>query len=164
MMEIGEYSGQGLMLGLQSTASGIYDTSSALGSSAMRGLSESLSRLPDVTDFDITPVVAPILDLDDVTRGMNGIDRMLYTRRTLGLATSAKISMDSNLSKLQNGISVDNRNVVSSVEALREDVNSLKEVVGKLNVVLDTGTLVGAMVNPMDAALGRKMALSRRGI
>ena len=40
----------------------------------------------------------------------------------------------------------------------------MAEQMKRMRVVLDTGTLVGEMADPMDAALGRKQAYKGRGI
>jgi hypothetical protein len=54
--------------------------------------------------------------------------------------------------------------VVSTINALRSEVSNLGDKVGKLQVVMDTGVLVGQIATPIDEALGRKAYLRERGV
>jgi len=57
-----------------------------------------------------------------------------------------------------------NSKVVEAIEGLKEDFAALVGQVGRLQVVMDTGTLVGAIGPEMDKNLGQRTKFNRRGI
>ena len=57
---------------------------------------------------------------------------------------------------LHGSVSSGGNDMVSAIQALREDVRNLK-------IYLDTGALVGGIIGQTDASLGRRDALAARG-
>jgi hypothetical protein len=64
----------------------------------------------------------------------------------------------------QNGVAIDNDDVVDAINTLRDDVSSLASVISNMKIVMDTGTLVGSLTNPLDKSLGRQQIYRGRGI
>ena len=60
---------------------------------------------------------------------------------------------------------LDSRNVdiVMELRALREDMAVMGEEISNMQVVMDTGALVGATAGPMDKALGQRAVRFGRG-
>ena len=56
-----------------------------------------------------------------------------------------------------------NSDVVNEIRALREDLSYMEEAISEMQVVMDTGALVGQMAGPMDNALGQRAIRSGRG-
>jgi hypothetical protein len=58
----------------------------------------------------------------------------------------------------------DNTNVVDAVNALQNDVISLKDAMTNIKMVLDTGTMVGAMTPAIDQELGMRQVYAGRSM
>ena len=59
---------------------------------------------------------------------------------------------------------MDNSDVVGAIDSLKTDISSLKDAMTNIRMVLDTGTMVGAMTPMIDEALGKRMVYAGRGI
>lgn len=61
-----------------------------------------------------------------------------------------------------------NRDVVNAINDMRSDfqsqVDRLSSAINDMQLIMDTGALVGQIVNPMDQALGQNRALAQRGV
>jgi len=82
------------------------------------------------------------------------------------LAVAGKINkeMDVLWDKNQNGIIVNNNDVVDAISELKSDINTLSKSMSRMQVVMDTGRLVGELTDPIDQSLGKKFIFSGRGI
>ena len=58
---------------------------------------------------------------------------------------------------------MNNSDVVAELKSLRGEMAAMAEKMERMRVVLDTGTLVGEMVGPMDTALGQRATYKGRG-
>lgn len=65
---------------------------------------------------------------------------------------------------LSGGSSFDDSNIVKELQNLRNDIEMLNRTVANMKIVLDSGELVGAMVNEMDESLARVAVYKGRGI
>lgn len=114
---------------------------------------------------DSAPTIRPVLDLTDIANGastMNG----LFQDPSLDVTTSSRIAkrVAENSGK-QTSVSGGNSDVVSAIQSLRDDFDSLIGAMSNLQVVTETGALVAAIGPKMDQYLGRKaMKERRRGI
>lgn len=77
--EVGRYLDEGLIVGLREYAGGVADEATAVGSTALDAMSESLSNLSGLVDGDMeyTPTIRPVIDLTNVQNGANAINGML---------------------------------------------------------------------------------------
>ena len=60
-------------------------------------------------------------------------------------------------------INVDNGDIVEELRSLREDKADMKDRMKRMQVVMDTGRLVGELAEPMDNALGQRVTRKGRG-
>ena len=118
--------------------------------------------MDDVND----PVIKPVLDLSNIQTGSRTLNSMLSSNR----AMMASASIQTNLQNAQlagpstvNALT-DNTDVVTAINALQGDVLSLKDAMTNIKMVLDTGTMVGAMTPQIDQQLGNRRVLAGRGI
>lgn len=168
-IEIGENVDKGFVVGIEKFAKYILSACKNVGKNAVGSMSDSLSGIADIfaDDMDYEPVIRPVLDLTNIESGIKDLDGMLYTQRSIELAASTGANVNSTLDRMQiqNGIPEnDNSDILRAIKKLREDVSSLAESVSKMKVVMDTGSLVGALAEPMNNALGRKLIYEKRGI
>lgn len=152
-MEIGDYMGQGLVIGMENEASSIYKAGTKMGDSAFDGINKTVSRLSDVlnSDMDVTPTIRPVLDLEDVKNGASSINSMLsgtVPMNVLGRVNSISRSMDA---RIQNGSFND---VVGAIEKLRTGLSELGGTTYNVNgVTYDDGTNVANAVGDLTRAI-----------
>lgn len=98
-IKIGEFSGDGLVIGLNSQAKVVAKAAENVGKGALDGIKLSLSRIKDTvaSDMDMVPTIRPVLDLSAVRAdsqlisGMFGNQSISLDR---GYAVAANISAD----------------------------------------------------------------------
>lgn len=161
--EIGRFTDMGLVQGLEQYASRVYSASEGVGEKVVDGASNTLSGVSDLLFDDGDPTIHPVLDLSDIMSGAKKIEDLLFGQHSIDLANSTNLKMGEVIAKNQNGMKVNNTDIVGEITKLRADVSSLSRIMSNLKVVMDTGTLVGALVDPMDNALGMKAIYSGRG-
>lgn len=110
--------------------------------------------------MDFQPTIRPVLDLTDFSSGLDNVENMFMAQRSWELANRVSSGSESN-NKLT--VSVDNSDVVAAISELREDMAGMADSISKMQVVLDSGSVVGALAGPMDAALGRRQVYKGRG-
>lgn len=163
--ELGSYTGLGFINGLNSFAEKSHSAGSELAESAKLGLSNVLHTISDIVSngIDAEPTIRPVLDLSNVARGADEIGSLFGSQRTLGLVGRASAAFGAaDTGRME--IAIDNNDVVRELRELRGDMAAMSDTIGKLKIVLDTGTLVGEMAGPMNAALGQRLVYEGRGI
>ena len=118
-----------------------------------------------VNDVD-DPVIKPVLDLSNIQEGSRELDNMLSRNSAFSASRSFNNLQNEqwgNQSALLNA-TMDNTDIVDAVTSLNEEVATLKDVMTNIKVVLDTGTMVGAMTPAIDQSLGMRQVLAGRGI
>lgn len=90
MAQVGEYTVDGLVKGLQSSADLVANASESVASEAVSAFEKTLSGLKDAVpdDMSINPTITPVLDLTQITAGSAALDKMLYNKQ-LVVDTSA---------------------------------------------------------------------------
>ena len=172
MMEVGSFAGEGFVLGFLEWAKAASNAGGNIGESAQDGLKEALNNLGKEIQNDdelISPVITPILDLTDIEKNASAISGLLNTDKTVTLAAGAGLSFAGGINNLLSNIQAsipDNTNddVVLAINGLRDDLNVLSARVNNLQVVMDTGELVGVITDPIDSQLGWNSVLAERGV
>ena len=80
-MQIGEYTGEGLVIGMQDQYGSVEDASAGMGKTALDSMAEMMNRvkmLLDGTD-EFNPTITPVLDLSKIQQGVGQIDGMFNT-------------------------------------------------------------------------------------
>lgn len=164
--ELGNFTGLGFVKGLTDYVDKSYDAGSDMAESAETGLSAVLQTIADIVNggFDMEPTIRPVLDLTNVAAGADALDSMFYSQLGFGLADRASAAISRQMAEGDVTLTVDNDDVVSELRSLRGEMASMLDRMERLRVVLNTGTLVGELVDPMDAALGQRATQRGRGI
>ena len=164
--ELGNFTGLGFVKGLTDYADKSYDAAANMAGDATDGLSNAISTVSDLVngEFDMQPSIRPVLDFTDVARGAGELNNLFGYTRTLALAGQTSLAFNSTLDKDGMTVTVDNDGVVQELRSLRSEMAEMTARLERMQVVLDTGTLVGEMADPLDAALGQKQAFRGRGI
>lgn len=164
--ELGNFTGLGFVKGLTDYADKSYDAAANMAGYATDGLSNAISTVSDLVngEFDMQPSIRPVLDFTDVARGAGELNNLFGYTRTLALAGQTSLAFNSTLDKDGMTVTVDNDGVVQELRSLRSEMAEMTARLERMQVVLDTGALVGEMADPLDAALGQKQAFRGRGI
>ncbi len=89
--EIGEYSGEGLIKGLNSMSSKVAMASTELGKRTSNSMTKALSGISDTfdTDIDLQPTIRPVIDLTNVEKGLSNTFGKTQTLDVTGTAANA---------------------------------------------------------------------------
>lgn len=164
--KLGNFAGLGLVNGLSEYADKSYDAGANVADSAKNGLSNAMRSISDYLtgDFDMQPTIRPVLDLTNVAQGAGQLDGLFNSSRLMSLANQTSFAFSANAGDREMTVKVDNDGVIEELRVLRGEMAEMTARLERMQIVLDTGTLVGQMADPMDAALGQKQALRGRGI
>lgn len=115
------------------------------------------------------PTIRPVWDNTNVSNGLAGLNGLLGGFDISGTVNRAYASTRSGPSQdaimITNAIrdlSADNRAVRQEIANLRSDTANLGNRIDGMSVRLDSGALVGGIVNQMDSALGSKAVRVKR--
>ena len=161
----GRHFAEGFLIGIQQTADSVYKASEELGGGAIKTLGAAIQQAQKVMDgeMDFDPTIRPVLDLTNFSSGMGQMQTLMSGYHpTLSYAGIGNIPNLGSLSTMFQDNS-SNEDVVQAIRELRSDIGYLGEEMGKMQVVLDSGALVGATTRQMDRSLGRVASYKARG-
>lgn len=151
--EIGEFTTKGFVQGLLNYAPQAFDAGCRIGNSLKDGVGSAGQYLQEMLDdeLDLDPKIVPVLDIQDMENRMNNFDEILEHTPIYGAAWTTRL-----LDK-QNEMEYDSKNtdVVNELQRVREDLMKLGSAINGMQVVMETGALVGQIANPLDVALGQ---------
>lgn len=183
MYELGEYSVDGLANALVDGTKTVGKASEQISDVTIDTLADAFSSIIDLlaTNMDLNPVIAPVVNLDNVLDGaeqMNSLfggsydmgtnyDRALNAmsiRRDDGQFKMDvnRYGFDENGKTMGQDIDLDNTDVVNAINRLYDNIEAVAMNVRNLQVVMDTGVLVGSIQSPLDYAMGNAAARNRR--
>lgn len=158
--ELGEFTGDGIVVGLSNRTGDVTDAASGLGQAAITGIKDSISGINDVLgdSLDATPTIRPVLDLSAIQDGAKSISGLLPTP-SLSVDTSNNVATSVALQEAANnallsqtaptdaktGTTVNftqNNNSPKSLtptEIYRQTQNQLSTLKGDLGVVDQSG-------------------------
>lgn len=157
----GEMVGEGLLTGLASYSNKVNEAGYELGSQIQNGAFEAVKYVSNLLDkgMEVSPTFIPVIDLNNVRSGIGELNGMINNARAIQTASSASLSLEeSKTLELRNP----NEDVVKELRELRSDVGVLSDKMAKMQVILDTGTVVGELSGPLDSVLGDKLSRNIR--
>ncbi len=155
--------GQMIIAGL---SNGIYDATpeavtsmTELSNSMMNSFTNPLDYVAKVASGELAydPSIRPILDTSNISTGAYGIRSMFDNQNVTLSGFSGKLAAD--ITELD----TTNTQVVGELRALRNDMNVMTEQIAGMQIIMDSGQLVGAIAPGMDDALGRRAIHRGRG-
>ena len=130
--KLGNYFGQGLVIGIDDYTTKTYDAAYSVGDYAKKGLSNAISRISSlITDgMDTQPTIRPVLDLSDVESGAGYLSSM-FNNSAFGVNANLNAISMGMRSRNQNGA---NSDVVSAIDGLRKDLGNIGGTTNNYNV------------------------------
>lgn len=162
-MEIGRYLTEGLAIGIADKAemAGVEKSSANTAKLAIKTIGGMISDIAETVDkgIEYEPVIRPVLDLTDIQSGAGKLNNLMNYNRALTASEqfSGRYTMQVNSKDQTNTI-------ITAIKGLQDDVNCLGGVIAKMRIMLDTGVMVGQMIDPIDTELGRRQFLAGRGV
>lgn len=170
--EIGEYAMAGLGEGFKTGES---DVDSQVTKTSDDILNQMKAQIAAITngwseDNVYQPVIRPVFDMEGIQTGYNDIQSWFANAQGLNLSgnltrlTPTTTDDSSSNQQIIDAINnINNDDVVREIGNLRDDISQLQSAMTNLQVVMNTGALVGQLVDPIDSALGMKSLMNTRG-
>lgn len=149
---------QGISNGIDSETSMATGAMTTLSDTMVDAFGNPLTRVANLmnSDVEFDPSIRPVVDMSSVGASASGISSMFDNQNVSLSGFSGKLAADIT------GLDDSNRAVVEELRSLREDMAFMTEQINGMQVVMDSGHLVGAISAPMDRALGARSRLGRR--
>ena len=162
---LGNFTGLGFINGLSQYADKSYEAGEEIAESVESGLSNVMASVANLIEngIDAEPRIRPVLDLSNISEGTDELNQMLSSSRSLGLIRRTGVMFDLASGINQPAVKVDNDNVVQELRSLRGEMSDMANRIARMQIVLDSGLMVGALAGPMDEALGQIAAYKVRG-
>ena len=185
--EFGDNMGQGLANGLIGSvgvvksavgvmAKGTHDTMTGELNSSVESVTDNLyNQLVAVYQYinsvinestNINPVITPVVDLSQVQNGMYSAGSMLASAGNAfgaGALSYARANFPGSYSYGATSQAMNQGNNLMALNGIRSDIKELSETMSTMQMVLDSGVLVGQLGSGMDRRLGTIQKLKERG-
>lgn len=166
--KFGENFDFGLIEGIDGYSGMVIDSAQRVAEGAVDGFGSSMNLISGLEEeLDYSPHIRPVLDLDDVINGMHTMDGMFASDRRIRGYFNGGISIDGMRGMRQDRkgepVKHDNRDVVEAIHKLGERFDELSARMDGIQIVLDSGALVGHTSAQMDAKLGALASRRSRG-
>ena len=166
---IGGYMSQGMAVGItegetdvKNAASGVIDGVVETTTSAMATFAALMSQ-----EIDSNPVITPVLDLSNIQAGAGFIDGVLGGTRGINLATGiggdyAQTAVPRSGRSTGEYQGTDLSGINSRLNSLSAQLNNLGNQIGNLQIVMDSGAVVGSISPGVSRNIGQKSTYNRR--
>lgn len=159
MAETGKFSILGLIQGLTDNAAALNSTSEQIGDAMIVSFGQPFERIAQMASGAIpyNPSITPVLDSSTMASDIYGLNSMFQGQT---------VSLDGYTGRLAADISgVQNQNeaIVDQLRELRMDMNEMTETILGMQIVLDSGTVIGELSDGMDYSLGVSSLRKKRG-
>lgn len=170
MAGIGEYLSLGLAQGITDETDSVVQGVQDVSDTALSTMMDLAQRVGDIAsdDFEYEPSIQPVVDMSDVQNGVDWLNDTLFqngtvalnAERTAGLAANVVRRAEATKAQQEETNKTDpkanpNADIVSSVEALGEHIDSIARAVANMKVQMNGRKLVGEIINDVDEGLGK---------
>lgn len=170
MAGIGEYLSLGLAQGITNETDSVVQGVQDVSDTALSTMMDLAQRVGDIAsdDFEYEPSIQPVVDMSDVQNGVDWLNDTLFqngtvalnAERTAGLAANVVRRAEVTKAQQEEANKADqkanpNADIVSSVEALGEHIDSIARAVANMKVQMNGRKLVGEIINDVDEGLGK---------
>ena len=167
--EIGNFTVQGFILGFRDKMKDTYNVASDTAQQVPDAFADTLSNLSinvdDLLTMDYHPTVTPVINREEFDTGIDDLAAQLSITnpRVFNVSGFFKTDDPLGLSKIRD-LEVRNSELIQEVKGLREEMHAYADAASQLSVIMDSGELVGSIVQQMDSELGQRQILSGRGV
>lgn len=157
----GMYAVLGFVKGIEDYTSEAGTAATALGDQTVEIMKSPIERIMELLDgtLEYDPTIRPLLDTTQLETDINRANGLFGSTSYSLAGVNARI----NRASFDSDIKMGSPDVVQAINELRGDFNEMSTKLDNMQVVMDTGALVGSMAGPMDGALGRRQIYKGRG-
>ena len=161
--ETGKYIILGLINGINSAGTSLRNTMSDISDSTISTMDILFNKLDDTMSSDaFSPTISPVLNMDSLSSEMSSFNSA-FSKQAIKL-NGLNGDITANIADSMDGfVQNDNSDIVNELYALRGDVNYLNESLSNMQVIMDSGELVGSLSGKMNNTLGKRTLLTKRG-
>ena len=156
---LGGYFVLGLIKGLTDQTDSLDTTTEGIATGLVNAFQNPFDTIAKIASGEIpyNPSIQPVLDTGYLATGVNGINSMFQSQQVELSGYSGQLAADIS------GVANQNDAIVAQLAQLREDMNDMTETILGMQIVLDSGALVGEMSDSFDQSLGASYTRKRRG-
>ena len=156
---IGKFFSVGFANGIVAYRDNLYKAGTDVADSAKTGLGDAVAKIKDIMDgdMDMNPTIRPVLDLSEIQNGANQLNGLFANQQLAFSGISSGVTV-TNLSDIIEGMrtnSLSESEVVTAISNLRGDFGSLINAINGMQIRMDSGTVVGELINKIDTGLGQ---------
>lgn len=121
LMEVGDFVGQGLALGIEGSEDRVAKASDRTANSAVDAMRNSLKRIQDVLDseMDASPVIRPILDMSEVEKGYRDLNTIMPPHAMKAFTSKGQAEALAAMARVVRGGSTDPEDVRPAVQYIQ---------------------------------------------
>lgn len=179
--ELGMFFDQGVANGLEKNTYFITKASEILGEETLRSFNAVIQRIKDAIagDFDMSPVIRPVLDLSEIQNGQMRLGSMLGTNYAFAPNLLNTMGQAANITAATGNVSIRNAQIDATMLEMKTQLADMQAQnrtltallnrylpyipeVANMQIVTDRGTLVGELAPAMNQKLGKMAAKYRR--
>lgn len=158
-MEIGDYTVQGFVKGLDDNAHKVDDPAKNMARRAIDGVSNTISAISNALngEIDTSLVITPVMDLSNVDSGVRTIKDMMAENNRFSIDADATHAISSSIGQIQNGNN--NEQILAALKDLKTSIGSGNNTTYQINgITYDDGSNVSDAI----ATLIRAARIERR--
>ena len=148
-IKIGGYVAEGFAIGISDLSYKSTDAAEGMATSAMNTTRTTMSKVLDAinTDMDAQPTIRPVVDLSDVQTGVNAINGLFNTTKSVGVQANLNAIGYSMNAMRQNG---KNDDVISAINKLNDKLDGVGNTYNTINgVTYDDGSSIADAIETL---------------
>lgn len=159
MAEKGKFTILGLIKGLTDQTDSLDTTTEGIATGLVNAFQNPFDTIAKIASGEIpyNPSIQPVLDTGYLATGVNGINSMFQSQQVELSGYSGQLAADIS------GVANQNDAIVAQLAQLREDMNDMTETILGMQIVLDSGAVVGELSDGFDYSLGVASTRKKRG-
>ena len=145
-IEIGKFTGEGFVVGMDRTAGAVANSAASLADSAISNVRNSISKIANAVsdNIDAQPTIRPVLDLSNVEAGARSLNGMLGSSQ---LSASLSGDMSRSIGAIQNGNN--NGELLSAIKDLQGNVGNSGNTYQINGITYDDGSAISSAVQTL---------------
>lgn len=154
----GEYIIEGLVDGLDQNSKNATKSMGNLSTAVMAAFGNPIEYCSKIASGELkyTPRIRPIVDSSSLSGSARSVSSM-FDQQSISLnGMSGRLAADIG------SLDTTNMDAISELRGLRADMATMAQQIQSMQLVMDTGALVGSISGPMDRALGKRTVLKGR--
>lgn len=145
-IEIGKFTGEGFVVGMDRTAGAVANSAASLADSAISNVRDSISKIANAVNdnIDAQPTIRPVLDLSNVEAGARSLNGILDGSQ---LNASLSGDMSRSIGTIQNGNN--NGELLSAIKDLQGNVGNSGDTYQINGITYDDGSAISSAVQTL---------------